>query len=154
MYGKRALRVAKLLFSVLVISHWLCCGWFFAGDTTPRPGKYIPDEVVEGWVSETYPAAVRSAGIAWDMYFQTWFWASMTTISSPTPGTAPDTWEEKVMYMVGFGIGTLVISTIIGQVSDMIAHANPGEKHQSEAVGMVHGFLRERHVTPMLTRRV
>ena len=60
MYGKRALRVAKLLFGVLVISHWLCCGWFFAGDTAPRPGQYIPDEIVEGWVSETYPAAVRS----------------------------------------------------------------------------------------------
>ena len=28
-----------------------------------------------------------------------------------------------------------------GQVSDMIAHANPGEKHQAELVGMVHGFL-------------
>ena len=96
MYGKRALRVAKLLFGVLVISHWLCCGWFFAGDTAPRPGQYIPDEIVEGWVSETYPAAVRSAGVAWDMYFQTWFWASMTTISSPTPSTTPEIWEEKV----------------------------------------------------------
>ena len=59
MYVNRTLRVAKLLFSVLIISHWLCCGWFFAGDTAPRPGQYIPNEIVEGWVSETYPAAVR-----------------------------------------------------------------------------------------------
>ena len=51
-------------------------------------------------------------------------------------------------------IGALVMSIIIGQVSDMIAHANPGEKAKNDAVGLIHGFLHEKKISQPLTRRV
>lgn len=58
------------------------------------------------------------------------------------------------MYMISFSMGTLVISVIIGQVSDMIAHANPGEKHQNDVIGMVHGLMHERKIPSLLTRKI
>lgn len=36
----------------------------------------------------------------------------------------------------------------------MIAHSNPAEKARSDAIGLVHGFLHERRVSPWLTRRI
>ena len=56
--------------------------------------------------------------------------------------------------MIAYLLGAFVLSVIIGQVSSMIAHSNPGEKAKADAVGLIHGFLYERHVSPILTRKI
>jgi hypothetical protein len=39
----------------------------------------------------------------------------------------PSSVDEKLAYMISFLVGVFLMATIIGQVSDMIAHANPGD---------------------------
>lgn len=51
-------------------------------------------------------------------------------------------------------LGAFVLSVIIGQVSSMIAHSNPGEKAKADCVGLIHGFLYNRKVSPVLTRKI
>lgn len=46
------------------------------------------------------------------------------------------------------------MSLIIGNMSDIIAHSNPGATAQKEALGQVHTFLYERKLGGSLTRRV
>eukprot|EP01047_Picozoa_sp_COSAG01_P006639 COSAG01_NODE_243_length_20572_cov_24.956137_11_plen_250_part_00 len=48
----------------------------------------------------------------------------------------------------------VVMSLIIGNMSDIIAHANPGQTATKEALGKVHAFLHDRHVPSMLSRRI
>jgi CRP-like cAMP-binding protein len=48
----------------------------------------------------------------------------------------------------------VTIATIIGQVSDIIAHSNPGSTAQADAVGLVNSFLLERQVPATLLRRI
>lgn len=163
MYGVRALRVGKLVFTVFACSHWVACGWHFVGDTGPRLGA---DGVstIQGWASEMFPDRLLSGSICVQdcnfasRYFTSFFWAQMSTLmvdtTSAVPDSTPELWEEKLVYMISFSLGTLVISIIIGQVSDMIAHANPGEKHRNDTIGMIHGMLHERQISAQLTRRV
>ena len=66
----------------------------------------------------------------------------------------PDTMGEQVTYLVCFLMGTITSAIVIGQVSDMIAHANPGEKTRTAAIGLLHSFLHERQIPPWLTRRI
>lgn len=46
------------------------------------------------------------------------------------------------------------MSLIIGNISDIIANANPGATAQSEALGQVHTFMYQRKLGGSLTRRV
>jgi hypothetical protein len=74
-------------------------------------------------------------------------------IDTDEDGMGPETYFEKIAYIIAFAIGAVIIAAIIGQISDMIAHANPGDQAKSDAVGMIHAFLYERHVGMSLTRR-
>ena len=69
---------------------------------------------------------------------------------SAVPQFSCELMEEQIMYVFSFAAGTLVLSVIIGQVSDMIAHANPNEKHISDIISMVHGLMHERCVSVLL----
>lgn len=157
MYGVRALRIGKLIFIVLAISHWMASGWYFCGVSEPRIG---PDgrTMSQGWALDMWSNHSEYPPGRLEKYFTSYFWASMSTLmvdtTSAVPDSSPETWEEKVMYVMSFSMGTLIVSIIIGQVSDMIAHANPGEKHQSDLIGMVHGMLHERKVSAVLTRKI
>ena len=157
MYGVRSLRIGKLVFTVIAISHWVASGWFFCGLSEPRIG---PDgeTMSQGWALDMWSNHTKYSPGRWERYCVAYFWASMSTLmvdtTSAVPDSSPETWEEKLMYVISFAFGTLVISVIIGQVSDMIAHANPGEKHQADLVGTVHGMLHERKVSAVLTRKI
>ena len=58
------------------------------------------------------------------------------------------------MFMLSFLIGAVVMSLIIGNMSDIIAHAHPGKTAQKEAMGLIHSFLHENKVAPLLSRRI
>ena len=52
MYGARALRIGKLIFTVIAAAHWIACGWYFCGMTE---GMELDGTVsAKGWVKETF----------------------------------------------------------------------------------------------------
>ena len=88
MYGRRALRVGKIVFLVGVASHWICCGWFFVGDTTPRNVTDYGGTIVQGWASEYYPKELRGghaeAGPEFATYTEMYFTAWCTSAENCT----------------------------------------------------------------------
>jgi hypothetical protein len=66
----------------------------------------------------------------------------------------PTTIPEQVSFLVSFFIGAMLFSYIIGTISDIIAHSNPGVTARNDAVGQVHAFLNERGVRPGFLRQV
>ena len=55
---------------------------------------------------------------------------------------------------MSFLVGAVVMSLIIGNMSDIISRSHPGQTLQNEALGVVHAFLHDRKVGGHLTRRV
>ena len=49
----------------------------------------------------------------------------------------PDHFIEKVVISSAMLIGAMVMSTIIGNISDIIANANPGKTARKQAEGLV-----------------
>eukprot|EP01043_Picozoa_sp_COSAG02_P058983 COSAG02_NODE_7435_length_3014_cov_5.316295_1_plen_164_part_10 len=66
---------------------------------------------------------------------------------------SPTTKPEKLTFLVSFFVGAILFSFIIGTVSDLIAHSNPGVTARNDAVGVINNFLAERGVRPALLRR-
>ena len=153
MYGARALRIGKLVFIVLASSHWISCGWYFTGNSE---GMELDGTIsTKGWVKDKFPEGTDSIAYG-TLYFCSYIWSSMAVLMVGTNDEhmTPHTANEKLMYCISYMVGAFVMSVIIGQVSDMIAHANPGDKARGDAIGLVHGFLHERNVSPFLTRRI
>ena len=61
---------------------------------------------------------------------------------------------EKWVYRTMMAGAFLSCLCFIGSMSDIISHSNPGEKRKNDAVSVVKGFLHERKMPPLLTRRV
>merc|ERR1711908_39231 len=134
------MRIGKLIFVVFISAHWTCCSWFFLGDM-PEAELLPSGELVEGWVREKFPEYGNGNSTDYSMaslYFASFFWSSLSVIQvgNLDRDMLPKTVSTKIMHMTAFVIGTCIISVIIGQVSDMIAHANPGEKARTDAVGL------------------
>ena len=149
LYGNKSIRIGKMVFLVGVMSHWCCCGWFFAGD-----GSTEPDGTADGWVQKMFNDTT-TVGYD-DLYFASFFWSVMSIIKVQTgdPMYRAAQVAEQVTTLMSFLIGTFVTSVVIGQVADMIAHSNPAEKARNDAVGTLHGFLHENRIAPWLTRKI
>ena len=152
MYGNKSLRICKLLFAVMATSHWMCCGWHFVGGAELQIGPSGTE--IMGWATEMWGNQTHAEVGYAERYWMSFFWAVMATLMVDTMSAVPqfscELMEEQIMYVLSFAAGTLVLSVIIGQVSDMIAHANPNEKHISDIISMVHGLMHERCVSVLL----
>ena len=163
MYGARLLKIGKIVCVVGVMAHWVACVWFWVGADTILDGENsytLPNgDTTDGWVVRRYGnGSIEAAEEVdlWSKYKDSIFWATMAVIMIDVSevNLTPETYAEKGAYAFAFCCGTIIIAAIIGQISDMIAHANPGEQSKSDTVGLVHAFLYERHVGVSLTRRV
>ena len=162
MYGARMLKIGKIIFMVGAAAHWVACLWYWVGADTiieDGPGGYVlPNgDSTDGWVLRRYHTVNITKTIPmWEKYKDSLFWSSMAVImiDPAEEGMTPETYGEKLVYTIGFIVGAFLVSMIIGNISDMIAHSNPGDAAKSDAVGLVHAFLHERRVGASLTKRV
>lgn len=158
MYGKRMLKFGKIVFLVGGTAHWVACLWYWVGADPDTVGYVLPGGAeTDGWVYRKYgsPENVDSVSMV-DRYKDSLFWSTMAVImiDACEDHSTPETFSEKLTYAISFCAGAAIIAAIIGQISDMIAHANPGDQSKSDSVSLVHAFLYERHVGVSLTRRV
>jgi CRP-like cAMP-binding protein len=164
MYGARALKIGKIVFLMAGAAHWVACTWFFVGapTLTADGNSTVPyimpnGDPTEGWVLRRYNSVEIADSISmWEKYRDSLFWSTMSVImiDAAEVGMTPETYAEKLIYVISFIIGAFLVSMIIGQISDMIAHANPGDAAKADTIGLVHAFLHERRVGASLTKRV
>jgi hypothetical protein len=83
-------------------------------------------EVIQGWVHERWGnrTVAEGNGVGFsERYWMSLFWAAMATVMSDTVSAvsefSTDLFSEQVVYLFAFMTGTLVVSVIIGQVSEM-----------------------------------
>ena len=62
-------------------------------------------------------------------------------VGTDDPHFAPNFMTEKVVVVSAMIIGALVMSLIIGNISDIIANADPGKTARKQAEGIVRCFL-------------
>eukprot|EP01043_Picozoa_sp_COSAG02_P021990 COSAG02_NODE_1129_length_14415_cov_828.291911_7_plen_797_part_00 len=143
----------KLAFLVALCSHWLCCTWFFVGTLPAELGPGETSEILPGWVEANWPQ--HESMDQSELYFESFVWSGLAVLMVQGSELSPETaaWE-KAIYVVAFLVGAVVMSLIIGNMSDIIAHANPGQSAQKDLNGQVHAFLHDRKVDKGLTRRV
>lgn len=173
MYGASALKFGKLIFMIFAASHWVACLWYAVGSPAEFEDQIERDSLgnpIDGWVTKKYPEyAVDDHGVNRSLthsfaerYTDSLYWASMAVlmVSTETDGKEdewtglPERYYEKVVYGTAMMAGAFIMSVLIGSMSDIISHSNPGEKRKNDAVSVVKGFLHERKLPPLLTRRV
>jgi hypothetical protein len=142
---------------IFIAAHWVCCLWFAAGFPETEVELDADGNEIEGWVSkmhETCPEANNCTTGRSALYFHSFLWAVSTVLLYGETGVLPVLHAEKVVGAVSIVAGAFIMSVLIGSMSDIISHANPGEKMKNDAVNVIKGFLHDRKVQPVLTRRI
>ena len=172
MYGASMLKVGKLIFLIFASSHWVACLWYAAG--APGGDQVERDALgnqIDGWVSKKYPTYYLDENGANETvhfsyltrYYDAIWWASMAVlmVGAETDDIndclwdgLPQLWSEKIVYGIAMVAGAFIMSVLIGSMSDIISHSNPGEKRKNDAISVVKGFLHETKMPPLLTRRI
>ena len=159
LYGMQWFKMVKVIVVLGGCAHWMACVWYFFGLVDPLNDEQDGVEPLagayesRGWVHTKYenytevPISQR--------YFDSFFWGMSTSlmVSSSDDPMSPTTLEEKSVFLIAFFVGALLFSFIIGTVSDIIAHSNPGATARNDAIGVVNSFLAERGVKAALLRR-
>ena len=169
MYGASMLKFGKLVFMIFSASHWVACLWYAAGSSSPGdpPELDTHGDIVSGWVERNYPErSTSNQTMSHGMlrrYIDSLFWSSMSVLmaSPETDGVEgrdakglPLLYSERLVHAIAMVAGAFIMSILIGSVSDIISHSNPGEKAKKDAVSIVKGFLHERKVPAVLARRI
>eukprot|EP01047_Picozoa_sp_COSAG01_P060595 COSAG01_NODE_7448_length_3208_cov_2.236732_1_plen_530_part_00 len=144
-------KLGRLALLILFMSHWLACGWYFAG--TAKQEFFDDLNVTKvAWVDGKYPNMQPDDVPLDEAYYTSFYFAACSVLM--VGYTEPGFVAEKVMVLTGFFVGAMVMSLIIGNVSDIIANANPGATAIKRAEGVITSFLSDSHVSSILTRRV
>ena len=177
MYGASMLKVGKLVFLIFAASHWVACMWYAAGAPDPfaDPQAEVERDAlgnrIDGWVSKKYPpyrtdenGVIEPVSYAFiTRYTDALWWAAMSVlmvgaetddINDNLWDGLPQTWSEQLVYAIAMLAGAFIMSVLIGSMSDIISHSNPGEKRKNDAISVVKGFLHETKMPPLLTRRI
>jgi CRP-like cAMP-binding protein len=159
LYGVQWFKMLKVVVSLVGCAHWLACMWYYFGqaDLPPNTPEHLAGAYEsKGWVLTKYVDWTNYTAVTLaDRYFDSFFWGMSTSlmVSSSDDPMSPTTVPEKLTFLISFFVGALLFSFIIGTVSDLIAHANPGVTARNDAIGVVNTFLAERGIKPALLRR-
>eukprot|EP01043_Picozoa_sp_COSAG02_P037447 COSAG02_NODE_2809_length_7978_cov_10.863942_3_plen_290_part_00 len=158
MYGSQLLKMLKVVLLLLLAAHCLACLWYFLGrtelPTDPADDILELPYKTEGWVHTKYVnyTEVTRAQLYFDSFF--WSMSACLMVSSSDDPMSPTTTAEKWSFLASFFVGSLLFSYIVGTISDIIAHSNPGVTARNDAVGLFHTFLSERGMRPSMLRKV
>jgi hypothetical protein len=136
------LRIAKFLGLILVISHWLACGWFFTASAGGFP--------VDSWVVRADLAAA-SPGV---QYTRSLYWTITTMTTVGYGDITPARTAEYFVAMAVMLLGASLYAFIIGNVASLLSNldsAKAGYWHRMESATE---YLRCRQAPRELTARV
>ncbi|XP_067132520.1 cyclic nucleotide-gated channel alpha-3-like [Centruroides vittatus] len=138
-----ALRIAKLIFYILVIIHWDACLYFAV--------SYAIGFGSDGWVYKNI-SEPKFASFT-HQYIYCFYWSTLTlTTIGEVP--IPEKDVEYVFVVIDFLIGVLIFATIVGNVGSMITNMNAVRSDFQRRMDNVKQYMEFRKVGKELENRV
>lgn len=122
-------KIASLLFWVLISAHWIACGWILTGAVSDKYGD-----------GENYLRAL--------------YWC-ITTLATVGYGDITPQNPVQMVYTICIMIaGAGMYGLIIGNVSNILAKRDAAKVHFQEKVEKINAFMKYRSIPNTLQRRV
>jgi hypothetical protein len=136
------LRLVKLFVGVLLIVHWIACGWFFVAVLEGFPG--------DSWV---VLAGIHELGVG-SQYLRSLYWGFVTTTTVGYGDITPNRDLEYAFTIVVMMVGASWYALIIGSIASLVSSIDSAKSRFWDRVDVVGQHLRSRDVPGGLQRQI
>jgi hypothetical protein len=137
-----ALRLIKFLALVMLLMHWLACGWFFTAFADGFPAS-----------SWAVTANIHQAGLA-DQYIRSLYWTITTMTTVGFGDITPNRSIEYLYTSLVMLLGASLYAFIIGGIASLLANLQAAKSQFRDRTETVTEFLRQRQVPAEINARV
>lgn len=131
--------VAKLLLVILVMSHFIACGWYLTGKLKSE----------HGWV---FHHISRDAGTAY-RYFTSLHW-SLTQFMPASMEVNPCTPEERMMAICVLMVGMVAFSSFVSNITSSMTSLRNLTSEDSRQLWLLRRFMQQQSIAKTLSTRV
>jgi CRP-like cAMP-binding protein len=146
-----SLKIAKIVFVVGAVGHWLCCSWYALGSLessfVDRNGKPLEGWVMQLFGNESNADDVQEYGVAL-------YWAMMTMTTVGYGDISPTTEYEYWFVTVAMLLGGFIFGMIVSFLGNMSKDSNPEEHKRIRGASLLNAFVMKTEKNPELTRRI
>jgi len=132
--------IAKFLFAILLVCHFLCCGWYWVGSSAGA----------EGWVQRL---AVDDLPF-WDRYLMTFHWSLAQFGVGTTQSVPVTTVPEYIVNIIILLCGLLVTALLVSSVTNTFSVMQQQTAEHYHQMWLLRRFCVENDFPRALTRRI
>ncbi|MGK7920758.1 MAG: ion transporter [Trichodesmium sp.] len=136
------IRMCKLVIFIILITHWVACGWFLIGSwESPSGSSWLITKSLEEVSTRT-------------QYMNSLYWA-ITTLTTVGYGDITPTTDIEIIFtlMVMF-LGISMYAYIIGNVSSLISNIDATQARYREKLTQIQTYMREHKIPPSLQQTI
>jgi len=138
------LKIAKLLFTIFGVTHWIACGWFFiAREVGDQDARAIT------WVRFMH---VEDEGIALK-YFMSYHWAFSHLLLGEIDVVSMNIWE-RVFSIAILMLGLLTFSYFVSSITEYMSRIAETQSEHGRQDTAVRRFMEEHAISAVLAAQV
>jgi len=123
------LRLGFFVFWLVLIAHWLACGWLALGGINMEADKFT-------------------------RYLRALYWCITTLATVGYGDITPSTNAQTVYAMMVMLLGVGMYGCVIGNVTSLLANIDLAKSHYRDTMERLTAFMKYRHLPPALQRRI